>query len=243
MKHLDCWYISFNKKYVLRVHFNTNLDKGDKIAIYARWNTVPSIKNATIYIPNGTMVGSGEVLPQWGWYYLLITSDITPTDVFDIVIDGGNPSSHQMKVNKVKCIEEEPEPPVEAWRDPVTGMIVVNYQVNFNYLVTVEGNIDPSEVYIDLEIFQNITDDNDGNSTIVNGLLEKETIHVTSINVSQHYSSTPVAIIDHGVAGTDNITIHVDVDVTAYGLIDGTNDWIAINKTYNHLQEIEVAWW
>ena len=242
VKWQDGWYISFNKNYLLRVHLNKYLDKGDMIVIYAKWNTVPAIKSASIYLTNGTKVGGGDVFSHWNYYTLNITGNIPPTNTFDIVINGGNPSSNQIKIDKVKCMEGEPEPPEPTWRDPYTGVPIYNYSVNFNYMVTVDGNVDTSEVYLDLEIRQNVTDDNAANATIHATLFEMETIHVSAVNTSLHYESSVVSIIDHAIAGTDNITIRINVDATAYGKIEGTQSWIVIAKTYISLREIN-AWW
>lgn len=242
VKWQDGWYVSYNKHYFLRVYFNTDLEAGDMIVIYAKWNTVPAIKGASIYLTNGTKVGGGEVLTKWKYYYLNITSTIPPTSVFDIVINGANPSSQNIRIDKVKCQEGEPLPPQPAWRDPETGTPIYNYQVNFNYLVTVAGNVNTSEVYLDLEMWQNVTDDNAGNATIFSSLLEKTTIHVTTINASVYYASTPVSMLDHGIVGTDNITIRVDVKAIVYGQIEGTGSWISIAKLYLSLREVK-AWW
>lgn len=239
VKYLDYKYTTFNKNYILRLYFNKDLTTGDEIVIYGKYNTVPDIKNARIEDTNWGKIGGGEVKPKWDFYPLLITTVITPTDVFDISIDSGNPSSQKLYVNYVKCVQKY----IPSWHDNETGQTIEDYEVQLNYKVTADGTIDTDDIYVDLSITQRIVDNDGGGTSIMQSLVEKTIFKVPSVDVFHVYISNPVEIIDHSIAGTDNITIFIDMSVTVSGRIKGSDDWVVLSKDYVGIREFTVLWY
>lgn len=236
LQYLDFFYIRFNKDYIVRVYFNVNLTKGDKILMYAKWNTVPWIKNATVYLPNGTKAGGGQVFSKRDWYYLEITENVD-SNVFDISIDCGTPSYQKMYVNIIKCGKLEGK----GWHDE-GGTLVTHYKVNLNYIVNVSGIVNDNPVYLDIEIHQAITD-NITADPICASMMQRETVEIVATGFPSHYESSSIPLLSRENAGTDNITISIDVFSTVYGRINGTDDWIVVDDAFLSLRIMTFRWY
>lgn len=238
VKYVDGWRVSYDKHYVLRLHFNDTLQKGDGIVIYARYASNPSHKTARLLLTNGTQVGSVEMTSHWGYYTINITSNIPPTSVFDISIDGTNPSSNDIRIDQAKCILHAPV----GWHDVSTGELVTSYSIALNYMVTASG-VDASSVYLDLSISQMIT--NSISSAVIVPWTEWQMaiIHVPSLGSSHLFVSNSSNAIGHVLAGTDTITMTFNVTATAYGKISGTEDWISTSESFNAIRSMSLAWY
>ncbi len=237
VKYQDGYYKSFNKDYLLKVYFNKNLENGDIIRLYARFNTVPDIKNVTILDINFDTVGGGEVFAQWDYYDLTIDNVTSPQSVFYLSVDGSNPSSQNIRIDLVKCaFGEKPD-----WRDD-EGDVVKDYMVEIYYEVTATGNIDTDNVYLEIkleeEIVNTLTDDH-----IRTRLIENELIKVGSFGTAETFSSRILSVIDHASAGVDNITININVYVEVTGKIIGSDDWVAIEESFDSVRSIPLSWY
>jgi len=240
VRYRDSTFVSYNKYYVLRVYFDQDLHDGDIIRIYAKYNTVPSIKMVLIENTNWEVVGGGDVYSHWNYYDLVISGLSTPRSSFDIALLPTTPSSNNIRINQVKCVCA-PHPPEMKWRDPSTGTVIDDYAFTIDYMITATSDIDPSNVYIDLSVRQTIRDiitDTEIMSTII----DQSLIHVPSLGVPHSFTTHVVPIIDRASAGTDKILISIDAHASVRGKIIGSSDWAGIDQTFNDLRSIE-AWW
>jgi hypothetical protein len=183
-------------------------------------------------------VGEGPVLAQWEYYYLIINESITPTNVFDISIDSGNPSSHKININYIKCAKMTEE----GWHDNETGEIIEEYNAMLFYNVTADEIINESNVYLSMTISHRVIDDNNVSRIILETMIERVTFNVPSLDTEYQHVTPMIPMIDHGNAGTDNITIYIDVDVTVMGSLNGSGEWISKSKSYVGIRQF-TAWW
>lgn len=237
VKSVNGIHADFNRARVLRVYFNTLLDNGDIIRIYARYGTTPSIKAVLIENTNWEVVGEGEVLAMWGYYDLVISGLDSPRSSFDIALLPTTPSSNQIRIDFVGCVPHEP-----SWHDDETGFPVVSYSVAVNYMVTATDLVDTDEVYIDLEFTQTIID-SIGATTIVTTMVQKTTVQVPTVSEWHEFITNDIPIIPHDVAMTDSITVVIDVTGTARGMVTGTAEWIMIERVFTSLREMDFSWY
>jgi uncharacterized protein YneR len=233
-------YVSYNKCYVLRVTFSENLDNGDIIRIYARYGTTPLIKAVLIENTNWEVVGGGEVYAMWGYYDLVITDLDVPRKSFDIALDPETPSSNSIRVDMVGCVCYEPH--VEKWYDDDTGFVVANYDILITYVVTVTDIIDTSNVYLDLTFTQRVYNENNG-SLIVETMIQKTTIKVPTVSEPHDFTTNTIPVIPRSIIYTDNITISIDVDAVARGMIKESTDWVEIGKMFDTVEELDLSWY
>ena len=74
-------------------------------------------------------------------------------------------------------------------------------------------------------------------------MIQKTTVKVPSIGIAHVFDSEIFPVIDHDFAGTDNITVSINVEGTVRGRILGSEDWVTITKIYISLREFNLAWY
>jgi hypothetical protein len=239
VKWQDSKWISFNRNYLVRVVFSGNLINGDIVRMYARYSTTPMIKAVVLSTTDFSIVGGGEVSAMWGYYNLTLDNLTTPQSIFYIYIPS-NPSCNNIRIDEIKCYCTTPVL-IPEWREPDTGFGISNYTFNINYLVTATGNVNYSEVYLDITLFQKIINQLD-NTTIIGDTMIERTLYNIVPNVNGSYSSRELVMVSHDIVMVNNITIILDVSVTVKARVQYSDDWIVVTKTFTGVRSFS-AWW